>query len=730
MSGMHRRKSSREDDADDVLPAPSTTKPAPFAPSANANGVSNLNGVPSSNGAVPARANDLDGVHNHAHTNGHGHARTRTISTPPMLTVQPPTATTPHFPYALPSPVRNVTHPSRTPASPLRASFSVPGAHPGHARTRSVSAFAHTPPSPSPLSASFPPIGPPPAPSSGTLTHAPSPQRTHQRASSYAPLYPTDVPPPRADAPPPAPNPGAARRHARLHSRNLSVFFPRPGQTQTIAEDDSPPVDAPRLNNASPRLSNPTPPPRLGEGFTFGGRPPPDALNAGAVPLDEQPAALRRSRRGHHHKHSLSHNFFSFLEPGVQRPRSVTPTQHDPHDLHHAHDPHDPHLHVHRAPTPSSPSPISTASSASTAPFAFASSHTAHPSSTFFPTLASLTTLALGACVWLAGQQVGSLACTALGYWVVFDALGVGVKRVLRGWVERKGIEGVGKAGYGTARLEPVALFAQGVYLMFAAVYVFKETAEHLLLSDGDGHHHHPGDEDVEIYGLDFPLLLLSLALLSTITNALLFNNHASLLSITGTRLPPPSALLDPSRIAHRPPPTSAPARMAENPYSVLPVALAGAVVAVAVLVPASEHRACDLLLAAGAACAMFALAYPACVAIGAVLLQTAPARGVEGGRTEAFLRAMREIERHPHVTHLPPPHIWQLAPHHVVPGPSSSSTPPAPLVVALELRVAPELDDLAVLALTRWATGRCAAALGLSAREAAEWVTVGVVRG
>lgn len=41
----------------------------------------------------------------------------------------------------------------------------------------------------------------------------------------------------------------------------------------------------------------------------------------------------------------------------------------------------------------------------------------------------------------------------------------------------------------------------------------------------------------------------------------------------------------------------------------------------------------------------MFHLAYPSCKSIGAVLLQTAPARGQSAGRMEAFLRAMREVK-------------------------------------------------------------------------------------
>jgi len=40
----------------------------------------------------------------------------------------------------------------------------------------------------------------------------------------------------------------------------------------------------------------------------------------------------------------------------------------------------------------------------------------------------------------------------------------------------------------------------------------------------------------------------------------------------------------------------------------------------------------------------MFQLAYPSCKAIGSVLLQTAPVRGLSGGRMESFLRAMREV--------------------------------------------------------------------------------------
>ena len=56
------------------------------------------------------------------------------------------------------------------------------------------------------------------------------------------------------------------------------------------------------------------------------------------------------------------------------------------------------------------------------------------------------------------------------------------------------------------------------------------------------------------------------------------------------------------------------------------------------------QHSSFDLLLAGVETVVTFALAYPAAVALGAVLLQTAPLRGLAGQRMEAFLRVMREV--------------------------------------------------------------------------------------
>ena len=59
-----------------------------------------------------------------------------------------------------------------------------------------------------------------------------------------------------------------------------------------------------------------------------------------------------------------------------------------------------------------------------------------------------------------------------------------------------------------------------------------------------------------------------------------------------------------------------------------------------------SQHRLADLFLAAVLAVLTFGIAYPAALALAKVLLQTAPERGIAGGRMEAFLRTMRDVSK------------------------------------------------------------------------------------
>jgi hypothetical protein len=293
---------------------------------------------------------------------------------------------------------------SRSPPSHFR-NLSVQG----HARSPSASSFYPT--SPSPLSASFP------APASPGLTQPSSPV-------AHRP----------APAPPPTVSQDHRRQHSRIHSRNLSIYFPRPDALPpaSIAEDGAQELEVGTLNEVPETLIASAPLQKgreLEAGFTFGGRRP---TNNGVAVDAVRPSSAglgggvqsRSSRRGHHHKHSLSHNFFSFMEPGDSSftPGAPTPTPES-------------------VSFPSSswqPKTSSESPSISHGSHHHSQSFTTHPPPptvgsifTSSPSLVSMAQFMLGSALWVRGQQCGSLACTGLGYWVVFDAFGVACTGVL-----------------------------------------------------------------------------------------------------------------------------------------------------------------------------------------------------------------------------------------------------------------------------------------------------------
>ncbi|KAJ3755267.1 hypothetical protein EV360DRAFT_96215 [Lentinula raphanica] len=664
----------------------------------------------------------------------------------------------------------------------------------GHSRTRSIST-PYSPPLPSPLSFSFP---------------TSSQHQQQQNANSTV----VDL----NHEPNQAQNANHTRRHSRLHSRNLSIFFPRPGSlpSNTINEDGSQELEFPAsspsdiealpIPSAGSSVSFPgqrqsakslqTP---LGANFTFGGRPP-SANGLPAPPLmsmsnGPSSASSTSSRRGHHHKHSLSHNFFSFLEPGsntngvgheqdleselytqpTPTPMSPwNPISPFPQSANGMNPPRMSHSksasssYAHFPPTPTFPPPPSSAASVSvSAPISDPSPNIAsHP---FAQTLALPFTLfqfLLGSFLWVSGQQIGSLGTTGLGYWVVFDALGVGVGVGMRRWFGEQrskagGGESVLRRPYGNARIETVLQFAQSVYLMFASVYVCKETVEHVLLSAGSDahHHHHHGDHEEDIIidgvhgllaGIEFPYVLASIAFCSIIFSALVFNNHANLVEVTGNRIPSLPSLIQslfsyfksitnwsPSSSSNstnsRPysSPTSTVGTILSNPYVLFPLMICVAIWCGGL---ESHHRTFDLLLAGLITVITFRVSYDASVVLGTVLLQTTPKRigrgspvlggGLVGGggegRMEKFLRAMKDISRHPQVIHLPAPHIWQFTPTPVGPQVSSlTQTQTAGrtmarehMVVTLELHVRRDLADEDVLRLTSWAWEKVVRAL------------------
>jgi hypothetical protein len=234
------------------------------------------------------------------------------------------------------------------------------------------------------------------------------------------------------------------RRHSRIHSRNLSVFFPRPGSLPhpSIAEDGAREFEDTEEAPVTTIPNAPLPTGALRSGFTFGERPSPSADTSSDISMSKS------RRRGHHHKHSLSHNIFSFLDPGADL---LTPSPPATEELQ-------------TQPTPLLVSPWS-----SKFPHPPSSAHDStpltSPSSPNPPVLhprreqnrasarialgAAVTQFLLGAWLWVVAQQVGSLACTGLGYWVVFDAFGVALDSVLPEYLSREHMQNRIRRPYG-----------------------------------------------------------------------------------------------------------------------------------------------------------------------------------------------------------------------------------------------------------------------------------------
>lgn len=474
MTSMHRRKSSKEED-DNVVILP--------------NGEAIEIEVD-----IGKEMNGTTGSHEHSERIPIPRPRVPSTPTSNGVSVSPPSAGS--YRNSFHGGTNGASYPAS--ASPFRTSFSAPSHlhlnSPSHARARSVSGGSFLPPSPSPLSSSFPSYStdgstpPPPLPKSATAANFPRSVHGHSRSSSNSPLPPSATAPQLSNGSSPhthgrngslsqnslesplslppsssAPSP-SNRRHSRLHSRNLSIFFPRPGSLPqtSIAEDGAQEVEF-NANYQDASLPSSLPMPsaspnvarhKLGEGFTFGGRPPPDALPSTPSYSSNGsagPSGPRASRRGHHHKHSLSHNFFSFLEPGAEQQLQSQPT-----------------------PMPVSPwtpsaSQSSVAISASSSfntntntklPSPSTSSTSLSDSRSGLPVaqgggirteaaIASIGSFALGAWIWVAGQQVGALSCTGLGYWVVFDSFGVAVGRVLPAYLSKSSSQSPLRRPYG-----------------------------------------------------------------------------------------------------------------------------------------------------------------------------------------------------------------------------------------------------------------------------------------
>lgn len=410
---MHKRKSSKEEDLDNLVVFPSehdAPSPVTIPNHLPLHGTNGVNGI--HHDTLRPLENGMAGPPRHVRNVSTPSAMTtstaHTVPTSTSYPGHPPSAGPYRTTFPIPRPPPNGIRGHAAPA--MRQSLSLPG-NSAHSRTRSISG-PYSPISPSPLASSFP---------INRVPHSPTAPELHSPTISAI----------SSDQIPPSSPPSHTRRHSRLHSRNLSVFFPRPGSLPhtAIAEDGAqelvfPSTPPPGAEGVLMPSASPGPGQRsFRDGFTFGSRPP------GAPSQDEHTpsSAGGTSRRGHHHKHSLSHNFFSFLEPGAEA-QTLSPEE----------------LHTIPAPVPTSPwsresGAISPASERSESAMNAAAVMPEPPSMAelAFPAAAALGQFIMGAWLWVVAQGTGSLACTGLGYWVVFDAFGIALGSVLPGWLAR-----------------------------------------------------------------------------------------------------------------------------------------------------------------------------------------------------------------------------------------------------------------------------------------------------
>jgi len=292
-----------------------------------------------------------------------------------------------------------------------------------------------------------------------------------------------------------------ARQHSRIHERNLSAFFPRPGQVAQGYGDTF--VDP----HAAARSNHPLGSPSVADIPSA----PSSASSASQDPFVVSPP---KPRRGHHHRHSVSHNLFPFLGPAAGAPPPPPPgTASSPS----ARPPDDAQL-------PALSSPFRTRFAHLPLPLRFLLfATTALPLPSRALLALALAQVALGATLWVQGQAGESLAVTGLGYLVVFDGVGALSSVLLEGEgaLERT-LGALGSSRdlsirrpYGCvplapplslsptrdhaltplaparpparspARLVTLSHFSQAVYLLFSAVYVCKESVEHVLLLHG-----------------------------------------------------------------------------------------------------------------------------------------------------------------------------------------------------------------------------------------------------
>ncbi|KAI7958556.1 hypothetical protein MJO29_006773 [Puccinia striiformis f. sp. tritici] len=506
---------------------------------------------------------------------------------------------------------------------------------------------------------------------------------------------------------------------ARIHSRNLSIFFPHPEELELLSQRKSghekkekekdggreeQVVEIPSADLIvwdSNEVHSPT-------------WSPPPTSNTPA-------GSLSRARRGHHHRHSLSHNFFPFLsEKSVSTNPTNTNHETSQNNRTEAGIPEltkqdssatrvgdnsssSPLL----SPSWSFPrSPVTTTHSALPKPVPNTLSHSQPATKAlilpqtgtnktgrlihrnmFLRLLISLiihptkigqlkiligTIVAvLGATLWLRGQQVDCLSLSGLGYLVVFDAIGAihqifieevgandGIDRVWESLGRKDSMSNI-RLPFGRSRLVTLSLFSQSLFLLFSAIYVCKEAVEHMLMS-------HPHASEGTGSGSHLghserhqSEMEVSCTLVGSTLALVLFN---ALVTQNHRSL---------SQISGREEGVSSRQVDILNPFSTLTLSFGLMIMGAACFISPSQSGKADGLIAILMVFAIIKLVWPVLVLTAQVLLQTAPLSGPdESGTVVTELeRRLEKLQKDPsraqvlktYLRGIDAPKLWRL---------------------------------------------------------------------
>ncbi len=243
---------------------------------------------------------------------------------------------------------------------------------------------------------------------------------------------------------------------------------------------------------------------------------------------------------------------------------------------------------------------------------------------------------------------------------------------------------------YGMQRVSTLLHFVQTIYLLFAGVYVLKESVEHALLEGGSdtsgggaganvealmdsawGHDHsHAHAENAE--GIVMPILLLTLSLAACVFTNVVMGNHAKLVAACGINTSASGGSASGgARHGRSKSVLERSARLAgpfgvllANPFSLTVLFFSSALLFAGLTLHSLQVAALDKVLALLESFAMFYIAYPASVALGKILLQTAPSLRLHVCLLQRPTPpSPSNVEQHPLVSYVPPPYLWQLTP-------------------------------------------------------------------